>query len=60
MSSGINEDNVQFQAMPIQLDFNEKNLISTVRKQNLAIIELQEYVTQMRNRIIALEEKVFN
>lgn len=60
MSSGIGEDNVQLQAMPIQLNLNDKDMNATIRRQNLAIIELQEYVTQLRTRIIALEEKVLN
>lgn len=60
MPSGIGEDNVQFQAMPIQLNLNDKDMNATIRRQNLAIIELQEYVTQLRTRIIVLEEKVLN
>ncbi len=58
MPAGVGEENVQFQTVPLQLDAKETDLYVLVKMQNRAIRQLQEYVNQMRTRIVALEERV--
>lgn len=52
--SGVNEDSVQFQVLALSIDRDNTD----VRKLNLAVIQLQEQCTALRNRVIALEQKV--
>lgn len=60
MSAGVNEDAIQFQAVPIQLDPKQTDLAANLKRVNQAVAQLQEQVVQMRSRIIALEERVLD
>jgi len=60
VSSGVEEDNVQFQATPIALDPNEKDVVRGYRMLNAAVKQLQELCVALRNRVIELENKVNN